>query len=106
MGAIESLQVLSLYSNNLTGEFPVTVKWPNMKLIDLENNQLVGHAFPQTLSQLISLEVYRVSNNLLTGHMAAAPFRRWPHLQQLWIANNSIFGFIPNTISSSKVLGK
>jgi hypothetical protein len=105
LGAIESLEVLSAFSNNLTGTLPAVLNWPNLKFIDVENNQLTGPAFPTTLALLTALEVYRVSNNLLTGALATAPFPQLRQLRELWIAANAIAGSIPATISSASGLG-
>ncbi|GAX19558.1 hypothetical protein FisN_19Hh136 [Fistulifera solaris] len=101
LGAIESLEVLSAFSNNLTGTLPAVLNWPNLKFIDVENNQLIGPAFPTTLALLTALEVYRVSNNLLTGELATAPFLQLQQLRELWIAANAVVGSIPTTISSA-----
>jgi Leucine-rich repeat (LRR) protein len=103
--AIESLEVLSAFSNNLTGTLPAFSNWPNLKFIDVENNQLIGPAFPATLALLTALEVYRVSNNKLTGELATAPFLQLQRLRELWIAANQIVGSIPTTISSAAGLG-
>ncbi len=98
------MESFGVYQNALSGKVPNgIVEWTELRLLDLEDNQFTGPAFPGKLSQWSQLESYQVSNNDLTGPMIR-DFYALPELRKLWVAGNKITGSLPKSLMYSTKL--
>ena len=100
LGALLSLAVMNVFQNDLMGTIPA-VAWPNLQILDVEENMLSGQVYVDLMSS--ALLSYRVSFNFLTGTVPAVLDA--PELRELWIAGNAVTGTIPDTIGNLRMLG-
>ncbi|GAX19557.1 hypothetical protein FisN_19Hh135 [Fistulifera solaris] len=101
---LDTMESFGVYQNALSGTVPNgIVEWTELRLLDLEDNQFTGPAFPDKLSQWSQLESYQVSNNDLTGPMIS-DFYALPELRKLWVAGNKITGSLPKSLMYSTKL--
>lgn len=116
---ISTLQILSLRSNRISGNFPADFAnlknlsmlylqfndfsgplptdfsaWKNLTVINLSNNQFSG-SMPSSLSRLSLLSALNLANNSLSG---AIPDLGLPNLEQLDLSNNDLTGVVPKTL--------
>lgn len=100
----ESIQAFNIYLNSVGGPIPDLSPWENLMLIDVEQNQFTGPAFPDNLSSNSELLAYRVSMNNLSGTIPAS-IAELESLKELWIAENAITGTIPGVVGELTNLG-
>jgi hypothetical protein len=100
-----SLEILDVHSNQLFGTIPNVVEHVNLKILDVEDNALVGPAMVPLdgLDQLVS---YRVSFNQLSGTIDTSILESVSSLTELWMAGNVISGSIPQSIGALTSLGE
>lgn len=93
LGKLDSLQVLSLRSNRLTGSLPSDVALlPSLRSIHLQHNELSG-GLPSSFSP--SLSVIDFSYNSFTGKVPAS-LQNLTQLTVLNLQDNSFSGSIPD----------
>ncbi|CAD6222493.1 unnamed protein product [Miscanthus lutarioriparius] len=93
LGKLDSLQVLSLRSNRLTGSLPSDVALlPSLRSIYLQHNELSG-GLPSSFSP--SLSVIDFSYNSFTGEVPAS-LQNLTQLTVLNLQDNSFSGSIPD----------
>ena len=100
MSQLSQLRVLSLYSNQLTGEIPVELSqlsklWSGE--LWLHSNQLTGE-IPVELSQLSQLQRLYLSGNRLTGEIPVE-LSQLSQLLSLVLSSNRLTGEIPVELS-------
>ena len=99
-----SLRSFSLGSNRLTGLIPSTV-WRNLtdlRYLSLAENSLIG-TIPETLTGLRRLEELRLHANYLTGNIPTA-LGRLSNLQSLSLHANNLQGQIPSELGALSAL--
>lgn len=90
---LDSLMILSLRSNHLSGDLPSNVlSLSSLRFLYLQNNNFSGN-IPSSLSP--QLNWVDLSFNSITGNIPAS-IRNLSHLVGLNLQNNSLTGFIPN----------
>ena len=87
--AKDSLEVLDLSLNQITGLFPNFAIFPSLKDINLSYNKLNG-TLPKSIGNLYKLEVLSVSSNFLQGVISTSLFSNLSKLQSLFLFNNSL----------------
>ena len=97
--AKNSLEVLDLSLNQITGSFPNFAIFPSLKDINLSHNKLNG-TLPRSIGNLYKLEVLSVSSNFLHGVISESHFSNLSKLQSLFLFNNSLslefnFNWVP-----------
>ncbi|XP_044473422.1 probable inactive receptor kinase At5g58300 [Mangifera indica] len=93
LGKLDSLMILSLRSNRLSGDLPPDLlSLPSLRYIYLQNNNFSGN-IPSTLSP--NLNWIDLSFNSITGNIPAT-IQNLTHLLGLDLQNNSLMGVIPN----------
>ncbi|RZC93176.1 hypothetical protein C5167_029152 [Papaver somniferum] len=96
----QSLQILELSGNGLTGEIPSQIcQWlPYLVHLDLSGNDLTG-GIPNELGNCKYLNTLILKDNQLSGSI---PYElsRLTRLKKLSVANNALSGEIPSSFSS------
>ncbi|KAF3449279.1 hypothetical protein FNV43_RR10007 [Rhamnella rubrinervis] len=93
LGNLDSLMILSLRSNSLSGRLPSDIlSLPSLRYIYLQHNNFSG-TIPSSLSP--QLTVLDLSFNSLTGNVPAT-VQNLTNLTALSLQNNSLTGPIPN----------
>ncbi|KAM4076234.1 hypothetical protein ACJW30_12G047200 [Castanea mollissima] len=87
--AKDSLEILDLSENQITGSLPNFAKFSSLKEIYLSTNKLNG-TLPKSIGNLYKLEVLRVSSNFLQGKISESIFSNLSNLQTLDLSNNSL----------------
>ena len=86
--------VLSLASNNLSGEIPRGLSaLTGLQWLFLENNDLAGEV-PSELGNLANLEILALGRNRLSGEVSPE-LGRLASLRRLWVRGNRLIGLIP-----------
>lgn len=121
IGRLSELQILSLRSNNINGEFPGDLAnlrnlsflylqsnnfsgplpadfsvWKNLTVVNLSGNSFNG-SIPLSLQNSTNLVSLNLSNNSLSGPI---PDFQLPGLQQLDFSNNHLAGTVPEFLRS------
>ncbi|CAI0546354.1 unnamed protein product [Linum tenue] len=92
---LRNLTSLYLQSNNFTGSLPSDFSvWNNLTVLDLSGNRFEG-SIPPSISKLNYLTSLNLSNNSLTGEI---PDINIPSLQQINLTNNHLTGILPNSL--------
>jgi hypothetical protein len=95
LGAMSSLQELSLQENDMIGEIPSAIG--NLvqltTKLDLSENQFHG-TLPISLNQLVQLQELYLQSNRLSGPIPAELIR-WSSMKTLRIDENAFTGTIP-----------
>ncbi|CAK7344972.1 unnamed protein product [Dovyalis caffra] len=102
LGDLQSLQILILSNNMLTGTIPSLANLYRLKELDLSSNMLTG-SIPASLTTLRRLEYLYLEENNLSG---AIP-RNLTGLQSLMylrLSSNKLSGTIPDSIGDCKAL--
>lgn len=104
IGKLSALQILSLRSNGISGQFPVDFyNLKNLSLLYLQFNQFSG-PLPLDFSIWKNLTIVNLSNNKFNGSIPIS-ISNLTHLSALNLANNSLIGGIPDLgISDLQVL--
>ncbi|XP_050254133.1 receptor-like protein EIX2 [Quercus robur] len=87
--AKDSLEILELSDNQITGSLPNFAIFPSLKYIYLSMNKLNG-TLPKSIGNLYKLEVLSVDSNLLQGVISESLFSNLSKLQSLDLSNNSL----------------
>ncbi|KAJ6674155.1 hypothetical protein OIU85_013089 [Salix viminalis] len=123
---LKNLEILHLFSNNLTGKIPVALSTlPRLQVLQLWSNKLSGE-IPKSLSACKSLQRIRLQENGLSGELPSEftklplvyfldisankllgriDSRKWemPSLQMLSLARNSFLGGLPDSFGSDNL---
>lgn len=119
LSRLTALQILSLRSNRITGDFPSDFSnlsdlsylylqfnnfsgplpsnfsvWKNLTFVNLSNNGFNGR-IPPSLSNLTELTGLNLANNSLSGEI---PDLKIPKLQVLDLSNNNLSGSVPKSL--------
>ncbi|KAK4571393.1 hypothetical protein RGQ29_029991 [Quercus rubra] len=87
--AKDSLEILELSYNQITGSLPNFATFPSLKEIDLSMNKLNG-TLPKSIENLYKLEALSVSSNFLVGVISESLFSNLSKLRYLHLSNNSL----------------
>ncbi|MCO5575446.1 hypothetical protein L7F22_029247 [Adiantum nelumboides] len=94
MGALTSLQVLSLSQNSLSGSIPAAIgKLQSLEHLDLSDNMLSG-AVPQEIGMLSNLIILDLSMNELEGGIPAS-MGKLTMVQKMDVSYNGLEGRVP-----------
>ncbi len=98
------LRELDVFANSIRGTIPEGMAGlVNLAVLDMQENLLVGPAFPPSVLDLRRLQSYRVNSNALTGPVPSR-IGSLRMLQELWAANNEITGSLPTEIGNLRDL--
>ncbi|KAK1439734.1 hypothetical protein QVD17_05554 [Tagetes erecta] len=122
----ETLQILSLQSNYITGfhQHPRFLPWTNLEVFDMTNNQLQGGlliptktiviydvsynnqtgAMPPMICELKSLQVLDLSFNKMTGTLPSCLSKLKNTLSILFLKQNSFHGLVMDTCTHGSLL--
>ncbi|KAL4594966.1 hypothetical protein ACB092_12G057300 [Castanea dentata] len=97
--ARDSLEVLDLSWNQITGSLHNLAIFPSLKEINLHHNNING-TVPKTIRNLFNLEVLSFSSNFLHGVISEVHFSNLSKLRYLHLSNNSFtfefsFNWVP-----------
>ncbi|MCO5553944.1 hypothetical protein L7F22_007470 [Adiantum nelumboides] len=99
MGALTSLQVLSLSQNSLSGSIPAAIgKLQSLEHLDLSDNMLSG-AVPQEIGGLSNLVILDLSMNELEGGIPAS-MGKLTMVQKMDLSYNGLEGRVPMEIGN------
>ncbi|KAM4068884.1 hypothetical protein ACB094_12G046000 [Castanea mollissima] len=87
--AKDSLEILDLSENQITGSLPNFAKFSSLKEIYLSKNKLNG-TLPKSIGNLYKLEALSVSSNFLQGKISESLFSNLSKLESLALSNNSL----------------
>ena len=94
LGALEGLQELKLFGNDLSGEIPAELgNLTRLVYLRLGQNNLIGR-LPATLGNLTALRLLGLGNNDFEGALLPE-IGGMTELQHLWLDNNRMEGEIP-----------
>ena len=97
---VSKMSALDLSNNFLWGELPDCWQgFPSLSLLYLDNNNFTGK-LPPSMSALSELEYLSMRNNSFNGELQI-PTQNWTSLDVLDLAHNSFSGHIPAGIGSS-----
>ena len=106
-GLSESLLLLALSSNRLTGTLPLSLSsCSRLNFLILANNSLVGSLdplFPHNYTSFSQLVIFDISNNLFTGSLKSQIFQA-TNLQFVSASLNCLSGPIPSAVCSASTL--
>ncbi|KAB5573498.1 hypothetical protein DKX38_000692 [Salix brachista] len=92
---LKNLSFLYLQYNNLSGSLPVDFSlWPNLTIVNLSNNRFNG-SIPHSFSNLSHLAALNLANNSLSGEV---PDFNLPNLHQINLSNNNLSGSVPRSL--------
>ncbi|CAN0841078.1 Probable inactive receptor kinase At4g23740 [Linum grandiflorum] len=96
LSSLKNLSFLYLQFNNLSGALPADFTvWNNLTIVNLSNNRFNG-SIPRSLSQLNRLAVLNLANNSLSGEI---PDLGMQSLQHINLSNNYLSGSIPTSLN-------
>nr|GME00485.1 probable inactive receptor kinase At4g23740 [Ipomoea batatas] len=94
-GNLKNLSCLYLQHNNLSGPLPSDFSvWKNLTSVNLSNNGFNG-SIPYSISGLTRLASLNLANNSISGEI---PDLHLPRLQLLNLSNNGLTGFVPKSL--------
>lgn len=93
--SLPSLRYIYLQQNNFSGDIPSFLS-PKLELIDLSFNSFTGN-IPTTIQSLTNLTGLSLQNNSLTGSI---PALKLPKLKHLNMSNNQLNGSVPSSLQS------
>ncbi|KAJ6415086.1 hypothetical protein OIU84_003979 [Salix udensis] len=92
---LKNLSFLYLQYNNLSGSLPFDFSvWPNLTIVNLSNNRFNG-SIPYSFSNLSHLAALNLANNSFSGEV---PDFNLTNLQQINLSNNNLTGSIPRSL--------
>ncbi|XP_019446545.1 PREDICTED: probable inactive receptor kinase At4g23740 isoform X2 [Lupinus angustifolius] len=91
---LRNLSFLYLQFNNLSGPLPDFSAWKNLTMVNLSNNNFNG-SLPVSLSNLTQLAALNLANNSISGKI---PDLNLPRLQMLNLSNNNLHGSVPKSL--------
>ena len=92
---LKNLSFLYLQYNNLSGSLPVDFSlWPNLTIVNLSNNRFNG-SIPYSFSNLSHLAALNLANNSLSGEV---PDFNLSNLHQINLSNNNLSGRVPRSL--------
>ncbi|KAE9614090.1 putative protein kinase RLK-Pelle-LRR-III family [Lupinus albus] len=91
---LRNLSFLYLQFNNLSGPLPDFSAWKNLTMVNLSNNNFNG-SLPVSLSNLTQLAALNLANNSISGRI---PDLNLPRLQMLNLSNNNLQGSVPKSL--------
>lgn len=91
---LKNLSFLYLQFNQLSGPLPDFSVWKNLTSVNLSNNRFNG-SIPPSLSNLTMLTGLNLASNSLSGEI---PDLQLPRLQQLNLSNNNLHGVVPKSL--------
>ncbi|OIV93644.1 hypothetical protein TanjilG_04876 [Lupinus angustifolius] len=91
---LRNLSFLYVQFNNLSGPLPDFSVWKNLSVVDLSNNGFNG-SLSVSLSNLTQLSSLNLANNSISGEI---PDLMLPRLQLLNLSNNNLHGVVPNSL--------
>ncbi|KAE8056064.1 hypothetical protein FH972_012862 [Carpinus fangiana] len=95
LAELKNLSFLYLQFNNFSGPLPSDFSvWKNLTIINLSNNGFNG-SIPYSLSNLTQLAGLNLANNSLSGEI---PDLNLPKLQLLNLSNNDLNGTVPKSL--------
>ncbi|OMO60086.1 hypothetical protein CCACVL1_24410 [Corchorus capsularis] len=94
LGESESLRLLDLSNNNLSGGVPVGLTNSSLSYLNLYNNSLHGELLPENCS-MENLEVLLLHSNHFEGELPSC-LSRSPNLKMLDVHHNNLWGTISN----------
>ncbi|KAJ3694387.1 hypothetical protein LUZ60_009867 [Juncus effusus] len=96
--SLNMLSVLQLNNNSLTGLFPSSIQFcKNLSIIDLGENEFYGQ-IPEWLGEILpNLNILRLRSNLFHGNIPSQVVHL-TNLQVLDLANNNLSGSIPQNM--------
>lgn len=104
LGSISNLTILSLSNNSLNGTIPSSLgNLPNIEEIDLSFNQLTGE-IPASFGNLDTVTILILANNQLDG-VLPSELGDMTGLESFHIQNNAFVGEFPSSITSLTLLG-
>nr|GLL49232.1 probable inactive receptor kinase At4g23740 [Ipomoea trifida] len=94
-GNLKNLSCLYLQHNNLSGPLPSDFSvWKNLTSVNLSNNGFNG-SIPYSISGLSRLSSLNLANNSISGEI---PDLHLPRLQNLNLSNNDLTGLVPKSL--------
>ena len=87
--AKDSLEVLDLLENHITGSLPNFSIFSSLKNLNLSENELNG-TLPKSIGNLYSLELLSISSNNLQGVISDSFFSNFSKLRSLDLSNTSL----------------
>lgn len=91
---LKNLSFLYLQFNNLSGSLPDFSIWKNLTIVNLSDNRFNG-SIPMSFSNLTQLTGLNLANNSLSGEI---PDLHLPALQLLNLSNNNLLGSVPESL--------
>nr|GEW35348.1 probable leucine-rich repeat receptor-like protein kinase At5g49770 [Tanacetum cinerariifolium] len=103
LGSMQSLEIMFLSNNRLTGPIPNLTGLNLLSYLDLSNNSFDQSYIPSWFSTLQSLTTLKMHYTNLVGELPAALFS-FPQLQNVDLSNNRINGSLDISSNPSKQL--
>ncbi|KAL7265692.1 hypothetical protein ACSBR1_003472 [Camellia fascicularis] len=101
--SFQSLQILDLSSNSLSGEIPLVIaRFSSLRFLDVSQNSLIG-SIPATIGELRTAQVVDFSFNQLMGSIPLE-IGGAASLQELRLEQNFLTGKIPSEIENCSSL--
>ncbi|TYI03411.1 hypothetical protein ES332_A11G337800v1 [Gossypium tomentosum] len=100
---LESLKILNLGNNNLTGKIPPSLGRTGLHWLNLRNNSMFGE-LPSTLQNLTNLCILDLSENHFSGNIPAWIDDKLSSLTVLSLRSNNFDGYIPHKICDLQYL--
>ncbi|KAI3719689.1 hypothetical protein L6452_20591 [Arctium lappa] len=100
LGHIQSLKILSLSQNNLSGEIPdgICSGLVNLQELDLSYNKITG-SIPKEIGFLKSLTIFDLSYNLLQGQLPSS-LGQLQFLEKIDLGFNEFSGRVPQEVGN------
>jgi Leucine-rich repeat (LRR) protein len=98
LSTLNKAQGISLFGNSLQSSFPSGIReLSELRLLDVEDNNMSGALFTGNVMELTSLEQFRASFNRFSG-IIPTQIGRLSNLQQLWLPENFLQGPLPSEL--------
>lgn len=91
-----SCVLLDLSNNNFEGNLTRMLKWGNIEILDLSQNQLTGY-IPEVTAQFLRLNYLNVSQNMLSGSLPKV-ITQFPKIAILDLSFNHLEGSLLTTL--------